>query len=368
MGEPIVVVGGGISGLTCAHALARAGQPVLVLEKEPEPGGSIKSHSRDGYCFEEGPSSFRGTAEARQLCRELGLEPSMERVDPKAPRYLYFKGKLTPMPSGLWTFVRTPLLTWRGKLRVLREPFVASAPHLPDESIADFIRRRLGKEIHDAFVAPLLQGIFAGDTEQLSLRASFPRFAQLEARYGSLVKGMLKDRQPGARLERDRFSFAGGTGVLPRTLAHTLGSRFWSSTRVQQVLPDGDGYEVRAQRDGTAVTLRASAVVLAAPAFESARLLRPLAPGTTRDLQAISYNPVAVVHLGFGSQASLGVPPGFGFLAAPDQGSPVLGTLFTSNVFSRRAPEGGANLMSFLGGPRPEILLRSDEELLDLTR
>ncbi|HWP42486.1 MAG TPA: protoporphyrinogen oxidase, partial [Blastocatellia bacterium] len=177
-----VVVGAGLAGLVCAHRLKRLGLDVALLEESHRAGGVIQSERIDGHLIERGPNSSQGTEELMALVEELGIMDQLAEGDPKAPAYVYFNRQLLAVPAGPGAFLKSRLLSARGKLRILAEPMVPVRVSDEEESVASFARRRIGSEAAERLVKPFVSGIYAGDAERLSVQAAFPRLANLETR------------------------------------------------------------------------------------------------------------------------------------------------------------------------------------------
>jgi len=359
--KPIVVIGGGMSGLACAWRLQRLGARVLLLEQEERAGGVIRSVRREGVLFEAGPQSFLLTAELAELIREAGLEDDLLLADPRAPRYLVMRGKLRQVPLGP-ALLFSSLLSWSTKMRLLSEPFRHTTPPADDESIAAFVRRKFGAELLDRLVAPMVAGIYAGDAERLSLRGAFPSLHDWETRFGSVVRGAIKSRPTGGAPRGGLATLREGNESLVARLTERLGD--CASTRARAIglrrtaatesgkRPEeltGARFEIECDIAGRRETIPAAAVVVATPARAAAALLAPLVPAAG-DLARIEYAPVSVVA---GSYAAEHVPRplvGFGFLVPRAERLRVLGTVWNSSLFPGRVPDGQTLLTSFAGG------------------
>jgi oxygen-dependent protoporphyrinogen oxidase len=372
----VIVVGAGISGLATAYALARAGCRVLVLEQSPRVGGCIRSErTPEGYLIEHGPNSLLNlNPDVDHLCGELDLDRERVVQQPATrQRYLVKARMLVSVPTRARQFPLTPLWSLKAKLRALAEPFIFSAPPEGDESVAAFVRRRFGPEMVDYAVEPFVAGIFAGDPEQLSMASSFPQVAALERASGSVVGGLIASRLRRGRSRRpvQMFSFRGGVGRLPETLYAHLGDRVITEARVVEVRREGrDGaarFAVHAEtRDGARAFI-ADRLVVASPADVAGRLLSPLSPPLADELEQIPYAPVGLVHLGVARSALSRFPGGSGCLVPKRERLPILGSLWSSNVYPDRAPEGRVLLTNYIGGVRDSDVLKwSDDELVAL--
>ena len=368
----VIVVGGGISGLATAFRVGQRGASVEVLDAAPRAGGVIGTVHRDGALYETGPNSALDTTPLiNDLLEALGIRG--ERADASAvaaTRFIVRDGRLVPLPTSPGAFLTTPAFTLGAKLRLLREPFIAPAPPDAEESIAAFVRRRLGTEFLDYAIDPFVSGVYAGDPEQISVPAAFPRLHALEQKYGSLIRGQIRgarERKRSAEKAKNTagsFSFHRGMQTVTDALASAVG-RVTTGARVRSIARNPDGtWTVAGIRDGEQVVRRARAVVLAAPAYEAATLVRELAPAASAGLAAIPYAAIASVASAY-RRADIGHSlAGFGFLVPKKEQRRILGSLFSSSMFEHRAPAGGVLLTSFIGGLRnPELPAKSDAEL-----
>jgi len=371
----VVVVGAGISGLVTAYRLGRSGFDVQVVEAGSKAGGVIGTVARDGFLFERGPNSALDTTPLiGELVGDLGLEAQLRFAsDAAAKRYVVRDDRLTALPLSPGAFLSTPLFSPRAKLALLREPFVpASAPDA-EESIAAFVRRRLGTEFLDYAIDPFVAGIYAGNPEQISVRAAFPKLHALEQRWGSLIRGQIlgarerRRQKETAKNTAKSFSFAGGMQTLTDALAAALGG-LALDTRVAAIERTADGlFTLRAERLGLAVEWRTRAVVLALPADRAAALLRAHVPDAGAALDEIVYAPVATVASAYPASAIAHPLDGFGCLVPRKAQRRVLGVLFSSTMFEGRAPAGAVLLTTFIGGQRqPELPALAEGEIADL--
>lgn len=376
----VIVIGAGLSGLVTAFELTRRGVHVRVVEAADRAGGVIGTRTRDGALYETGPNSaLDNTPLIGALLDQLGL--AARRVDTSASakqRFVVRAGAPMAMPRSPLAFLRTPAFSWRAKLRLLREPFIAPAPPGEDESVAAFVRRRLGNEFVDRALDPFVAGIYAGDPEAISVRAAFPRLHALEQRHGSLIKGLLRARgeRPAAATANaapgTSFSFDRGMQVLPQALAAALPDVLLHAP-AERLAREGDGgYAVSVVHAGTPQTLRAASVVCAVPAGVAAGLLDSLAEhdaareprAAAAALREVAYAPIASVASLYRRQDVRHALDGFGFLVPRVEQRRILGTLFSSSLFPGRAPEGHVLLTTFVGGRRDPAVLECDDEAL----
>lgn len=364
-----IILGGGVSGLAAAFELKRLGMgPLRVVEARERVGGVIHSEYRDGFLAEAGANEMLLRSErVAQLIGELGLyDQVLEAGELGKKRYLVRGGRLVALPSGLLSALTTPVLSTLAKLRLLREPFVSKGEG-GGESVASFARRRLGREACDYGFAPLVSGIFAGDAERLSLRHAFPKLHAFEQARGSIIRGAMAASREGKaqgipRPKRRLIAFRDGMSTLPQALAGELADALTLDAEAERVERVASLWEV-ALRDGR--QLRAPALILALPAHRLGELRVPstLAPGVST-LAETPYASVVVVTLGYKREQVRHPLDGFGFLCPPNEDRKVLGTLFSSSLFSGRAPEGHVALQSFVGGARDPSAVDLDEVAL----
>lgn len=396
--KSVAIIGGGITGLTAAFQLKRKGLPVTVYEAADRVGGVIRSLRQDGYLAEFGPNTILETSPLiTQLVREAGLQSRRLDPDPRASaRYVARYHRPVEMPDSPLGFFTTDLFSLKAKLAVLREPFVPARRDGQEESIADFVVRRLGREFLDHAIDALVAGVYAGDPQRLSVQQAFPKLAQLEARYGSMIKGQIlgaRERKKRREVAKDRapkFSFDEGLQVLPDTLRDRLGESVRLNTAVKGLHQTADGWMLDlAGQDGER-RAEHSAVVYAGTAFKLAELkaeLLPDAAGTAKtsppaatprrsaeteldfsEFSSIRYPPVASVVLGFRREDVAHPCQGFGMLIPKIEGFNILGTIFSSSLFPNRAPAGHLALTSYIGGERyPDLASKPADELYALT-
>jgi protoporphyrinogen/coproporphyrinogen III oxidase len=356
------IVGGGLSGLVRARALAARGEQVLLFEASRNPGGVVRTEKREGYLLELGPNTVRPTPELWQIVEDLGLEPEVLLADPRSPRFIDFGGRLHRLPASPGHLVGTRLLTARGKIRLLAEPFVRRGVGV-EESVADFFARRVGPEVAERLVEPFVSGIWGGRGDRLSVADAFPSIARWEATSGSVARGafsaMRRRPKTAPRGKRGLLSFRDGLAALPRRLAKELGPAAHFGRRVDSLAPSGEGWRLSVSGQ----EIRSDRVCVAAPAPEAARLVEPFAPEASAALRGIPHAPLAVLHVSSAASRRL---VGFGHLVVPRSDRRILGAIWSSALFPGRAPEGRALFTVYLGGARdPGALELSDDALLD---
>ena len=372
----IVVVGGGISGLTIAYVLLNRNRDldITVLEAENRPGGKIWTEKTDGFLCEKGPNGFLDNKPwTLELCKSLNIKPLRSNENSKK-RFIYLNEKLNALPDSPKAFIKSDLLSWSGKLRLLLE---ITAPKGPaDETVADFILRRLGKEALDKLIDPMASGIYAGDPYKMSIQNCFPRIKELEQEYGSLIKALFKIRKekkaqkksngtsqvsvaPGGTLT----SFYDGAQTITDSLAEKLGNRVKLGAPVQGITKNNNSYQVYIPNE----TLEADIVIIASPAYTAAEILNDFDSDLSKSLLKISYPHVSVVCFGYRKEKLKHPLNGFGFLVPFVEGRKILGTLWDSSIFPNRASEGHALLRTMVGGAKfPDIAMLDNSKLTDM--
>jgi len=388
----IVVIGGGITGLSAAAAAAARAREIgrsasiTVLEASPRLGGSIVTERVDGCLLDAGPDSWVASKpHATALAKDLGLAVSMIGTREHVRRYyVLWEGRLHAVPEGivlgvptrLGPLVGTRLFTWGGKLRMALEPLVRARRYQgdEDESIADFARRRLGREAADRLVAPLLGGISAGDAHDLSVRAAFPQLVAMENDYGSLTRGMLARRKhasSGTELSKASafVSLVGGVGSLVDALHERVrasGVTIRLKTPAQTIERSGSAYRVRL---GQGESVVGDAVLMAAPGYAAAALLSELDADLAARAATLTYGSTATVFLAYKRSDVHHPLDGVGFVVPRSLGRPILASTWVSSKWAHRAPEGRTLVRAFFGGASgADVVAADDASLTALAR
>lgn len=394
----ILIVGGGITGLSAAHYARKEAEKrgldcrIVLVEQSDRLGGKIRTMYRDGFVIEKGPDSFLGRKlPIIELTKELGLENELTGTNPNAKKtYILRKGKLYRMPQGLVLgiptevapFVKTGLISPLGKARAALDLLLPRRTSDADESLGDFLERRLGREVLDNIAEPLLAGIYAGDTHSLSLRATFPQFHQLENKYRSLILGMIAGKKAPVQTTSKQLPNAGkGTVFLTykrglQTLVQALTDRLTqvgvemrTGVTMESLHKSGDGaYDVTLKDgEGRTVVERYEGIVLTAPAFATAKLLNGLPAADY--LAKMDYISVANVILGFRSQDIENPLDGSGFVVPRSEGRTITACTWTSAKWLHTAPDGSVVLRFYVGRSGEQDWVRlGDEELVERVR
>jgi oxygen-dependent protoporphyrinogen oxidase len=345
------IVGAGITGLALTHYLRERGVDAVTFEASAEPGGVIRSTTVDGRVLEHGPQRTRLTPEIEALIEACGIEGDVRTADTDLPLYVYADGRLRQVPFSPREFLRTDLLSTRGKLRMLAEPLTDGARD--DETAADYFVRKFGREAYHNVIEPLFGGIYGSDPAEMPGKYALRTVSRME-RSGSLVRAAVRRRLEG----KDRqppVSFDDGMAQLPRALYERNADRVELATPVDGIAPDGDGYRLDTA-DGSRVVDR---VVLTARADVTAGLLAEVDPESARALRRLYYNPLAYVHL-----VSDADPAGYGYQVRHDESLRTLGVTWNASLFDRDGV-----YTCFLGGMGdPGLVDRPEEELGRIAR
>ena len=366
MNKQVAVIGGGISGLTAAYRLKKAGVDVVLFEGSAAVGGNIKTENRDGFLFENGPNSTLASVELLDLLADLRITDQIAQPSSNAKkRYILKDEELVALPSGALDLLKGNFFSGKATLRLLKEPFVGTKS--PDgESVSAFFERRLGKEIVDYAVDPFISGIYAGDPQKLSIRSAFARLYEMERDHGSLLKGGLfgkkdKAKKPLPKGTPRNVTFKRGMQTMTDALYADLKDNIHLNTSVDSIERDGTGaYTVRASGANESFDV----VVISTPAHAAGGLIEWLDPELAVELSGIYYPPVSIVFTGFLRDQVRAECSGFGFLVPGGEKRRILGSLWTSSVFENRAPDGYHLFTTFIGGSRNSELCESSEDEL----
>ncbi|MDX8412398.1 MAG: protoporphyrinogen oxidase [Mariprofundaceae bacterium] len=370
-GKQVVIIGAGISGLSTAFWLRQKGIEATVLERSGRVGGVIRSEKINGYTIDHAANCLMNfLPEVNHLCATVGLsDQRVFRRDKARQRYLLKNGRPRSVPLSPKDMLTSSFWPWRAKLRMAMEPFIPASRPDTEETVADFIRRRFGKELLDQAIDPFVAGTLAGDPEQACARSTMPKFYEFEQNYGSILRGVVRSKLAGTktRCPMRLFSFHNGMESLPAAIGQYLGEQVRTDAKVQGVERRGRRWRIEAICDGQPVEMEADSLVMATPAAAAADLLRPVSGLVADQLSSITYTPMAVMMLGFRTSDVGHQLDGIGCLIPKREGKHLLGTLWNSSLFAERAPEGRVLITCYLGGLRhPEAIGHGDGKLLEL--
>ena len=364
--KTVAIIGGGITGLSLAEAIQRLCKDLkpIVLEAGDRPGGKIQTRQVDGFVVETGPHGFLDKEPSvSALIERLGLSEQLVLANEESNnRYVLRQSQLRKLPLKPPAFLFSDVLPLADRLRVIFEPWVGPASPGAEESVYDFAKRRLGEGVANVLVDAFVTGIYAGDPKRLCVKSAFPKLSAFEQEFGSLIRAQkrLKKTSSGPG---NLYSFKNGLGTLTDAIAKRVDVRCTQS--VKRLRKKGKVFTVETDSDSYQV----DAVVLATPAFEAARLSRPLGKRFADCLDEIPYAPVSVVIHGFSREFVRRPLDGFGFLVPGCESRPVLGSIWASTVFADHAPDGSVMFRTLLGGRRhPEHAQGDDAQIAQRAR
>ena len=381
-----IVIGGGVTGLAACYRLQREAAArdipfdVTLLEASDRVGGVIQTEQRDGFLIEHGPDAFISTKPAaKTLCEELGIADQFIGTNPKVRRsFVIRNGALHPVPEGFYMmapgsfmpFLKTPLFSWRGKLRMALDLFIPRRERDIDEAVAHFVRRRLGTEAFTRMAQPMIGGIYTSDAENLSLKATFPRFLEMEKAHGSIIKALRAQKKQAAQTSRDTsgaryslfLSFKFGMQTLIDTLTEALSDNIRLSAEVKHIQQamDGNGWSIAL---ATGETLNAELLCIALPAPQASVLVESISGPLATKLNAIPYASSATINLAFHRTDVTHPLDGMGFVVPATENLSIIGCSFSSVKFENRAPTDYVLLRAFVGEPTSK---KTETELIEL--
>jgi oxygen-dependent protoporphyrinogen oxidase len=372
MNNKIVVLGAGISGLTAAYLLDKEGFDVTVLEKKNEIGGSIETVFEKGYLFDRGPNSaLETTPLIEQIVHDLNLSEEFVYANRKGnKRYILRNDVLHPLPMNPKSFIKSRLFSRRGKLRLFAEPFIGRSNDGYYQSIAEFVKRRLGQEFLDYAINPFVAGVYAGNPEDLSVKSAFPKLYALEEKYGGLIKGTIKsikerkNRPEKSKQDAKMYSFNNGMQVFPKAIADYLGGKIHLNSEVISIEKISSEYKISYYNSGNSSSISCNYIVSTIPAYSASVLFGRFDSVLADHLNKIYYPPVLVLYLAYDIK-DIGQPlDGFGFLIPAKEKKSFLGAIWSSVLFPNRADEDKASFTLFVGGARDPEVVNYDKELL----
>ena len=356
----IVIIGGGISGLTLAWQLQKLCKPYRLLEGSSRFGGHIQTKVENGFRMDTGPNTLLADDVVWNFVKELGLESEVLFPNPVAnKRFIFRNGRFHGLSPNPITLLTTKLLSWKSKRNIWKERSVL-AETIVNETLAGFTRRRFDSELLDWVISPIQSGIYAGDPEELILADAFPKMAQWEQEHGSVVKGMMKSAG-GTRAKT--LNFTTGMEALPKQIASQL-NQARSASPVQSVQLQDDKWKVEWIEKGTLEQVLADQVVCCIPTYKAAELFNDFS-ALAQGLHQVEYTDMAMVHTAVNKQDTAFQFGGFGGLIPSKAGFASSGSIWASSVFENRAPSKMHLIAQFMGGAlRPEIATYSNSTAL----
>ena len=373
MKKKIIVIGAGISGLTTAYLLSKKGFDVTVLEKNNSVGGSIESVFENGFLFDRGPNSaLETTPVIGQLIRELNLENELLYASKQAnKRYILRDNKLHSLPTSPQGLIKTKLFSTKAKLRLMAEPFIGRSNDGYYQSLAEFVKRRLGQEFLDYAINPFVAGVYAGRPEDISVKSAFPKLYALEEKYGGLIIGTIrsirerKKRAEVAKQSAKMLSFKSGMIALPKAIEKYFGSNVLLSSEVISVDKNETGFSISYQQNGSINKIDCDAVLSTIQSYTASGIFTRYDKDFKTHADAIYYPPVLVYYLVYDRKIIKQDLDGFGFLIPSKENKTFLGALWSSIIFSDRTDESKAAFTLFVGGSRnPDFVKENRNSLL----
>lgn len=370
--KSVVIIGAGISGLATAYWLNKNGYEITILESKKEAGGAMETLIEDGFLIDSGPNSgLETTPLIRQIVDDIGLSNEMIYANESSnKRYILRNGELHALPTSPAAFVTTKLFSSRAKFRVMAEPFIGKSDDGYYQSMAQFVKRRLGQEFLDYAIDPFVSGVFAGDPYKLSVKSAFPKLYRLEEVYGGLVKGMIKGaRERKRRAEQSKqsakmFSFINGMQSFPNAIAAKLKNKIQYESNVKSVERGVNNWIVKYEHNGELKEINTDFVLSTIPVHSASKIFSNLDSDFEKHARAIYYPPVMVLFLGFKKKDIGKKLDGFGFLIPSKEKKSFLGAIWSSTIFPNRCHNENAAFTLFIGGARSPYLFDLEKEKL----
>lgn len=365
----VIILGAGLTGLTCAHYLNKKNRDFLLVDKQPRCGGVIMTHRENGFIYENGPNTgIISHPEVADLFNDLQDKMTLEIADKKSDkRYVLKKGKWHALPSGLLSGISTPLFSWKDKFRLLGEPFRPAGTN-PDETLADMVRRRMGESFLNYAVDPFILGIYAGDPAQLVTKYALPKLYNLEQNYGSFIGGSIRKKKPenpaeAKKATRKTFSVNGGLSGLVEALEQSVGTdKCLLGVENIAITRAGNGYRlIGTDSNGETIEIIARKIVSTVGAYAIRSLFPFFEADHLTNLENLHYTRVIEVAVGFNEWKGRPLDA-FGALIPHLEKRDILGIMFMSSLFEGRSPENGALVTIFMGGVRRQDLLDLEDD------
>ncbi|HVI48797.1 MAG TPA: protoporphyrinogen oxidase [Chitinophaga sp.] len=351
--QPVVIIGAGITGLSTAYALQQQQIPYVLLESATHSGGALASMHINGFELDAGANTIAASPETQAYLSSLGLDNEiLHAAAASKKRFLVRNNQLHAVSPNPVKILGSAYLSGGSKWKLFTERFRKSVPVKEEETVTDFVTRRFNKEIAEYVFDPVLSGIYAGNPDLMSIAEVMPALPRWEKEFGSVTKGLMKDRT--AMAGRKIISLKGGTQQLTNRLESLLESKVHYGCVVKNITSASGGYQVEYMENGVSAVLQADRVVITTPAYQTAQMINLLDGNIAGLLQRITYPRMGVLHLGFDAGALQQPLEGFGFLVPNAERMHFLGAICNSAIFRGKAPEGKMLLTVFVGGARQE--------------
>ncbi|MBL4709259.1 MAG: protoporphyrinogen oxidase [Flavobacteriales bacterium] len=371
----IVILGGGISGLSAAYQLKKAGKEFILLEESHQLGGKIKSNNINGFLVEYGPNTVLvNNKEIQELIKDLKLWDELIFPDDIAAknRFVLKDGNIEPIPNSIKSAIKSKLFGFSTLFSILKERFKKPTQNNLEESLADFSRRRFGSQIFEDFITPFVTGIYAGDPEKMSINYTLNILKDAEQKHGSVIKGMIKLMKE-KKLEYDRlglpkqkiFTFKTGLQHLTDSIENKISDHVRFQSSIHSIEQIDQGYQINYSQNNLEKSVLADKVICCLPANITSKICSKLSSSFSQQLSKINYVPAVVVHLGFSSNQIKFNQKGFGILSRTMEKVPFLGVLFNSHFFPHVVQKNKELISVICGGSKyPELIHKSDQEII----
>lgn len=354
-----IVIGAGISGLSCAYLLQKEGFEVTVLEKENHNGGKIRTIQENGYLVETGPNGFLYNENTIKFIEQTGFSHNLIKAKQSSNKKFIYDGRLYEIPQKQQKLLIDNFLSIRSKLALLKEPFVKPNPN--DETVAEFVIRRLGKEFLDKLIGPMSLGIYAADPYTMSIISNFKRIKEIELTYGSLIKGLVK------LMSQKKATTASASGQFSKQLYSFKDGMQSFIDYLSQSINVLNGYNVKSIKKTSKYIIYtdfckfdADIVVIAVPSFEAAKIIKNLDNQLPNDLLKIPYSPIVLVAFAFSKKFANNAVNSYGYLFDLNKINSTIGVLFDSSIFDYRSNDNMFLVRMFLGGAIKQWIIQKN--------
>lgn len=352
----ITILGGGISGLTCAYELHKHNIPFRLLEASNRVGGLIQSKKVDGYLLEFGANSTFNEEALSSLCKEIGLQPITAKPVSKN-RFVYKNNKINTLPSGPLSFISCSFFSWKAKLAILKEYKHKPQHAIQNESVSDFFLRHFNQEIVDYAVDPFVSGIYANSPDTLSIEECFPKLVEYEKEYGSIIKGFAKNKTKGKR--REIISFKNGLQELPNAIHKHIHEHVQLNTEVKSISKQGENWAIETENN----SYESKYIINCLPPHITSKLFSSIHSEFSNAVAAIQSPTIAMVHTVFDKQDFEKELNGFGCLIPSKERNVIAGSIWSSSIFENRCSENEVLLTNIVTNNTQNILASDDKTL-----